>query len=239
MKRDLHHRRSEVTREKILAAAIREFSEQGLAGARIGAIAAEAGVNKALLYYYFHDKQALYVAALEDVAGKVAQNAIAVLDLKCSPGERMLRLVIQHFDRILGRQGFQALLQQEMVRFREGRTDAMRIIAQTAFQPMFFRVQETIQEGIRAGELCNVDWLQMLYAALGANVFFFLSAPMIQLLTPHNPLDPSAVAARRVSAIEFLGYSIFVDRKRGSRLARKVLAATPMPKIALPERRTA
>ncbi len=239
MKKDSQSRRSEATRGKILAAAIREFSKQGLAGARIGTIAAKAKVNKALLYYYFRDKQALYTAALEDVAGKVAGTALAVLELKCSPGERMLRLVVQHFDRILGHHGFQALMQQEMVRFREGRADAMHIIAKKAFQPMFLRVQETVREGIRTGELCDVDWMQMLYAALGANVFFFLSAPMIQLLTPSNPLEPSAIAARRRSAIEFLGHSIFVDRKRGARLAQKVLAAVPMPKIALPRRKTA
>lgn len=232
-------RRSEATRDKILVAAIREFSEQGLAGARIGAIAAEAKVNKALLYYYFHDKQALYIAALENVAVKVAGTALAVLDLKCSAGERMLRFALQHFDRILGQQGFQALMQQEMVRFREGRTDAMRIIAKNAFQPMFLRAQAIVEEGIRTGELCDVDWMQMLYSVLGANVFFFLSAPMVQLLVPRNPLDPAAVAARRRSAIEFLGHSIFVDRKRGSRLAQRVLAAVPMPKIALPRRKTA
>lgn len=239
MKENSQSRRSEDTRDKILAAAIREFSEQGLAGARIGAIAAEAKVNKALLYYYFRDKQALYTAALEDVAGKVAGTALAVLELKCSPGERMLRFALQHFDRILGQQGFQALMQQEMVRFREGQTDAMRILAKTAFQPMFLHVQAIVEEGIHSGELCDVDWMQMLYSALGANVFFFLSAPMVQLLMPHNPLEPSAIAARRRSAIEFLGHSIFVDRKHGSRLAWKVLAAVPMPKIALPRRKTA
>ena len=63
--------RADQSRDRILHAAIREFSEHGLAGARTGAIAAAARVNKALLYYYFRDKEALYVASLEEVAGKV------------------------------------------------------------------------------------------------------------------------------------------------------------------------
>ena len=95
-----HNNHPDPSRDRILQAAIREFSEHGLAGARTGAIAAEAHVNKALLYYYFRDKEALYAAALEEVAGKVAGDAIALLDLDCSPGERVLRLVLQHFDRI-------------------------------------------------------------------------------------------------------------------------------------------
>lgn len=238
MKQSRNYRRAEQTRHQILKAAIREFSEQGLAGARIGAIGSAARVNKALLYYYFRDKEALYAAALEEVAGKAAENALAVLELECSPGERMLRFVLQHFDRNLAQQGFQALMQQEMVRFREGRSDAMRIIAEKAFKPMFVRAQMITQEGIRTGELGNVDWMQMMYAALGANVFYFLSAPMVRLLTHKDPLSPAAVAARRSAAIEFLGHSIFVDRKRGARLARKVLAAMPMPKGKFPERKT-
>ena len=55
-------------RARILEAAVREFSENGLAGARTERIAEAAGVNKALLYYYFQSKEALYAAALESVA---------------------------------------------------------------------------------------------------------------------------------------------------------------------------
>jgi TetR/AcrR family transcriptional regulator len=231
--------RSEPTRHRILSAAIRIFSKHGMAGARIGTIATAARVNKALLYYYFRDKEALYAAALEDVADKVAESALAVLDLDCSPGERMLRFTLQHFDRILCQQGFQALMQQEMVRVREGRSAALHILAKTAFEPIFLRAKLIAQEGIRTGELCDVDWMQMMYSALGANVFYFLSAPMVRLLAPIDPLEPAAIAARRSAAIGFLGHAIFIDRKRGARLAKKVLATMPIPEGISPGRKTA
>ncbi len=237
MKKTAHHR-ADQTRQRILEAAIHEFSEHGLAGARTSTIAAAAHVNKALLYYYFQDKEALYSAALEAVAGKVAESALAVLDMACSAGERMLRFALQHFDRILCQQGFQALMQQEMVRFREGRSHAMAIIARKAFEPMFSRAQAIVEEGIRSGELCAVDWMQMIYAALGANVFYFLSAPMMRLISNADPLELPAMAARRAAAIEFLGQSIFTDRRHGAHLARRVLAAMPMPEVS-PERKPA
>jgi len=236
MREPRHHRER---REKILQAAIQEFSEHGLAGARTGAIAAGAQVNKALLYYYFRDKESLYTAALEVVASQVAGDALAVLQLPCSAGERMLRFVLQHFDRILLRQGFQALMQQEMVRYRQGQSSAMEIIAKTAFEPMFGRVRAVLEEGIGAGELCDVDWIQVVYAALGANVFYFLSAPMVQLMGGLEPLDPAAIAARRRAAVEFLGQAIFTDRRRGARLAQSVLAAMPLPEGVLMEKKTA
>ncbi len=233
-----HSPRADQSRQRILQAAICEFSEHGLAGARTGSIATSAGVNKALLYYYFRDKESLYAAALDEVAGKVAGDALAVLQLNCSPGERMLRFALQHFDRILAQQGFQALMQQEMVRLREGHGSAMRIIAKRAFEPMFRRLQTIVQEGIRSGELCDVDDMQMMYAALGANIFYFLSAPMMRLIAPSAPMAPAAVGSRRVAALEFLGQAIFVDRRRGTRLAKAVLASTPMPECSPPRGRT-
>jgi TetR/AcrR family transcriptional regulator len=238
MKKPAQHR-ADQSRQRILEAAIREFSGHGLAGARTSAIARTAGVNKALLYYYFRDKEALYAAALEEVAGKVAESALAVLDMTCTPGERMLRFTLQHFDRILSQQGFQTLMQQEMIRFREGRGNALRILAQRAFEPMFRRAQAIAEEGIRSGELCDVDWMQMIYAALGANVFYFLSAPMMQMIGAGDPLHPAAMVARRRAAMEFLGQTIFVDRRHGARLAKHVLAAMPMPGVLSGEKGTA
>jgi TetR/AcrR family transcriptional regulator len=233
------HPRADLSRDRILQAAIREFSEHGLAGARTGAIAEAARVNKALLYYYFRDKEALYIAALQEVAGKVAGDAIATLDLDCSPGERLLRFTLQHFDRILSRRGFQALMQQEMVRYHQGQSSAMKVIAKSAFEPMWDRALHLIDEGIRTGELCKVDPMQMMYAALGANVFYFLSAPMVRLLAHADPMEPAALAARRTAAIEYLGQSIFTDRQHGARLAISVLAAVPIPEHEFPERKTA
>jgi len=58
--------RSAETRAAILSAAEQVFAKAGLAGARTDDIAAAAGVNKALLYYYFKSKRGLYEAVLDD-----------------------------------------------------------------------------------------------------------------------------------------------------------------------------
>lgn len=52
--------KSELTREKILTAALHEFSLHGLAGARVDTIAETAGINKAMIYYHFESKEALF-----------------------------------------------------------------------------------------------------------------------------------------------------------------------------------
>jgi len=72
--------RADQTRARILDAAVRQFSASGLAGARTEQIAEEAGVNKALLYYYYKSKEELYAAALEVVIESVRADSVNVLE---------------------------------------------------------------------------------------------------------------------------------------------------------------
>ncbi len=231
--KDPQNRRADATRKAILRAAIREFSAHGLAGARTDAIAESAKVNKALLYYYFKSKSGLYAAAIEEVSGAVADRAFAALDPKHSAGERLLRTALSHFDRILTQRDFQSLMQQEMVRMRRGESDEMPALVKNVFKPLMAKLREAVHEGMEKGELCQVDWLQVCYSALGANVLYFLSAPMMRMLLPFDPFKPAAIESRRKAAVQFLANALFVDRAHGARLAKRVLAEMPMPKAAL------
>jgi TetR/AcrR family transcriptional regulator len=224
-------KRADRTRKSILRAAIREFSVHGLAGARTDAIAQSAKVNKALLYYYFKSKSGLYAAALEEASAEVVERALSVLDPSRSAGDRVLRTALNHFDRILTQRDFQSLMQQEMVRLRRGRSESVPLMAKQVFKPLLEKLREVVHEGIETGELCQVDWLQVVYSAMGANVFYFLTAPMMRLLLSFDPLDDAAIESRRKAAVQFLGNALFVDRAHGASLARRVLADMPMPKV--------
>src|SRR5579859_4554443 len=90
----------EQTSAAILDAAMREFAHEGLAGARIDAIAREAGVNKALLYYYFRDKESLYGAVLDRVFSGLLRQVSAPLDSSLLPREKLLAYAGAHFDYI-------------------------------------------------------------------------------------------------------------------------------------------
>jgi TetR/AcrR family transcriptional regulator len=223
-------KRADQTRKTILRAAIREFSAHGLAGARTDAIAESAKVNKALLYYYFKSKSGLYAAALEEVSTAVVERALSVLDPARSAGDRLLRTALNHFDRILTQRDFQSLMQQEMVRLRRGQSELVPLLAKQVFKPLLEKLQLVVHEGIETGELCQVDWLQVVYSALGANVFYFLSAPILRLTLSIDPLDDAAIESRRKAAVQFLGNALFVDRAHGASLAKRVLADMPMPK---------
>lgn len=221
--------RAAETRARILEAALREFSANGLAGARTEQIATAAGVNKALLYYYFESKEKLYLAALELVATRVKESTMAVLLRKATPGERLLRAALNHFDRILTQREFQTLMQQEMMRLHKDEQGALPVLVESVFRPVFNLFESIVHEGIASGELIDTDWLQMMLSGLGANVFYFLSAPVWRMILDFEPFDAQALRRRRVALVEFLGQAVFRDRSHGAEVAARVLADSPAP----------
>ena len=229
---DAQAERSAETRSRILDAALSEFAANGLAGARTEAIASAAGVNKALLYYYFESKEKLYSAALEMVSARVRDRSMAVFLREASPGERVLRAALDHFDRILTQREFQTLMQHEMMRLHKGEEGELLILVKRIFAPLHAMFQSMIREGIASGELIEADWLQIVLTALGGNVLYFLSAPVWRHILPFEPFDREVLQARRVSLVEFLGKAIFADREHGGKLAARVLEDTPIPDFA-------
>lgn len=81
------------TREQIFAAATKIFAKKGFDGARVDKIAAEAGVNKQLLYHHFGSKDGLFTAALERAYESIRKQE-AALELDSLPAdEAILKLV--------------------------------------------------------------------------------------------------------------------------------------------------
>jgi len=79
-------RNPERTRERILAAALREFATQGFAGARVDVIARRAAINKRMLYHYFGNKEQLFRAVLRH---KIAERRAWAANLASDPAERL------------------------------------------------------------------------------------------------------------------------------------------------------
>ena len=81
------------TRDRLLRAATREFAACGFDGAKVDRIAARARVNKAMLYYHFRDKDALYREILRDVFDGVAEATRTVREQGGPPEEQLRRFV--------------------------------------------------------------------------------------------------------------------------------------------------
>src|SRR6476619_6643320 len=73
-------RKEQNTEEKILAAAKKVFLKEGMAGARMQDIADEAGINKALLHYYFRSKDKLFETIFTETSSRFIPRMNQVMD---------------------------------------------------------------------------------------------------------------------------------------------------------------
>jgi TetR/AcrR family transcriptional regulator len=196
------------TRAAILNAAVREFADQGMAGARTDAIARSAGVNKALLYYYFKDKEKLYGAALDHVFSQLSARLLEVLGRELSPGEKIRAYVGAHFDFIASHLHYRGLVQGEIERSGHGSMHLQRI-AKRYFQPLFSGLAEVIGAGIAAGEFRGVDPLHFVPSMIAVVVFYFTHAPVMKAVTGCDPLAPERLAQHRAAVLDFISTALF------------------------------
>ena len=210
----------EESRAAILQAAAREFAEHGIAGARTDAIAREAHVNKALLYYYFEDKETLYGAVLDDAFAGLKNRVFEVLDQDLVPRDKILAYAGTYFDFIASNQLYPRLMQREMMRAREGETQHFEKMVKAYIQPIFIRVSQVLQEGIAQGDFRPVKPEHFVPSIVAMIVFYFSSAPMMQKIVGFNPLTPQRVAERRAAVLDFISAALFVPKRQAQQGAR-------------------
>ena len=145
--------RPEESRAAILQAAVAEFSREGVAGARTDAIAHAAGVNKALLYYYFKDKDRLYAAVLDQVFGGLKRTIDEALSNQLPPREKLLAYVGAHFDYIASHPLYPRIVQGEMMRAAHGSAPQLARVAKQYFIPLFHKVAAVITGRSSLGRL--------------------------------------------------------------------------------------
>ncbi|MGA9791579.1 MAG: TetR/AcrR family transcriptional regulator [Terriglobales bacterium] len=201
--------RPEESRASILRAAVAEFAENGIAGARTDAIARAARVNKALLYYYFKDKDALYEAVLDHVFSGLRARVMPVLDSQLPPRQKMLEYLGTYFDYIAANPRFPRVVQGEWVRSGAGAVRMQRI-AKEYFRPIFEKLVGVLQEGIRAGEFRPVNPMDFVPSVAAVIVFYFTAAPLMKTLMKVDPLSEKRIRERRAFVLDFISTALFV-----------------------------
>jgi TetR/AcrR family transcriptional regulator len=215
-------RQPEVSRNAILQAALVEFGQEGLAGARMDAIAEAAEVNKALLYYYFKDKEALYGEILDRFFKTLAQRIIAVCNQPGTAGRRFLSYARTHFDAVAESPYYAHIFMGELMSAgRGGSTHLDRLFAKY-MKPIGANVQHLMQEGIRSGEFRAIDPNQFLPSAIGSIIHYFLTAPLREKFMPERFPHPQVIQKRRAAVLDFIAAALFTHRPAGIKLAAQI-----------------
>jgi AcrR family transcriptional regulator len=186
-------RQPAATRRKILAAAIAEFAAAGLAGARVDEIARRAGVGKRMLYHYFGNKEALWLAVLEDAYARIRGEERLLAVGRLPPRDGMRRLVEFSVRYCQDNPDFVALLIGENLNRARHLRRSRRI--RDMHVSLLAVITDLLERGARAGVFRRGIDPRELYITIAALGFFYFSN--VHTLSVIFGRDLNAVAARR------------------------------------------
>lgn len=170
------------TEELIFTSAIKIFHKKGLAGARMQEIADEAGINKAMLHYYFRSKQLLFEAVFKKAFMQLAPQIHQVLNSEDSLFEKIINFTDKYISFVMENRFLPTFIIQEL---NNNPDFANQFFSQAEF-PKSTRFLIQIEEGIQNGTIKNVNPKQLLIDMFSLAIFPFIGAPLLQKITNLN-----------------------------------------------------
>ena len=199
----LQRRNPEATRRKLLTAARREFADSGLAGARVDEIAARAGVNKQLVYHYFGDKDALYLAVLEWVYEEIRAQERKLNLTGLPPRQAIRKLIESSFDHLAAHPDFILLLNDENRGGARHVRTSRRLEAMHS--PLVNMVSKILSEGVRAGVFRKgINPVHLYISIAGLSYFFFSNTPTLSAIFGKDLAGAAARSARRKHVVDLV-----------------------------------
>lgn len=171
-------KKDQTTEERILAAAKKIFIKKGLAGARMQDIADEAGINKALLHYYFRSKEKLFDVIFIEAAQKLFPKITAVLEAEAPLFEKIERFADEYITVMLENPYLPMFVLNEINKNPEA------FFEETTRRVNFPRPQKLlmqIEEEIKNGKIKPISPMQFLLNLLSLCIFPFMAKPLFQM----------------------------------------------------------
>ncbi len=187
------HVRDGETESRILAAATAVFVRRGTAGARMQEIAEEAGVNQALLHYYFRSKERLSEAVFSETAGRMLPVILQTLGGDLTINEKIDRIVETYLDTMSRTPFLPGYIISELHHHPERIPRLLGGVAgadlSRAVRPALQKLEKQIAGEARAGRMHRISAEQFLVNLLSLCVFPFAARPMLRAALGFDDAD--------------------------------------------------
>lgn len=192
---DPRTRDADRTQQEILAAAMDEFAERGLGGARIDSIAERAGVNKRLIYYYFGGKDELFLAVLEQTYRDIREAERALHLELTDPADAVRRLVAFTWNHYLAHPEFLTLLNSENLHRARHLKQSKRIREMNS--PLIQTLGDVLERGRRKGVFRGgVDPVHLYISIAGLSYFYLSNNHTLSTIFARDLMAPKALSER-------------------------------------------
>jgi AcrR family transcriptional regulator len=193
----------ERTMTDILEVAMREFADNGLAGARVDAIAEATRTSKRMLYYYYGSKEGLYIAVLEEAYRRM-RTIEADLNLEDLPPEDALRnLVAFTVDYQRAHPEFIRLVMTENI--HRGQYLAQSRLIHQLNVPAIEGLRRVYERGVAAGVFrAGIDPIDLHQSISALSVFNVANKHTFSLIFRRDLDAPAQTVARRNSIVEMV-----------------------------------
>ena len=162
--------------DRILAAAKKVFMTKGMAGARMQDIADEAGINKALLHYYYKDKEKLFELILMEEAQKFFPKINMIFQSELPLFEKIEKFVNEYIDEMVENPYLPWFVMNEINRDPD---QFMYKIWGKNNLPKPAKFLEQIEQEVKKGTIKRISPLHLLLNLLSMTIFPFVAKPMI------------------------------------------------------------
>lgn len=193
------------TEEKILNAAQTVFLQKGMDGARMQEIANEAGINKALLHYYFRTKEKLFSAIFKSVFSQILPNIMDMVHSELPFDEKLEIFIDKYLDLLMKNPFVPTFILKEMNRNPDFLASVLK---SSGLQPE--KIFAMFEKEMQAGKIRKMDPRDLLVNTLGLCIFPIAAKPLlnIMLFDGDKKAYNSFLEKRKTTVKEFILNSI-------------------------------
>jgi len=171
------NKKDTTTEEVILAAAKKVFVQKGMAGARMQDIADEAGINKALLHYYFRNKEKLFEVIFMEAAEKLFPKINAIFEADQPLFEKIENFCEEYISIVMDNPYLPLFVLNEI---NQDPDYFLKKVWTGKSKPNPVKLLEQIDKEVRKGTIKRINPMHLLMNLISMTIFPFVAKPMFQ-----------------------------------------------------------
>ncbi|OYX28174.1 MAG: TetR family transcriptional regulator [Flavobacteriales bacterium 32-35-8] len=193
------------TEEQILDAAKTVFQSKGMDGARMQEIADKAGINKAMLHYYYRNKQLLFEAVFKNAFSLLAPQLNAILNDDSSIEEKIKNFTSNYISFVIKHPYLPNFIIQELNRNQ----DFVLKLKENKGFPNLDKFKKQVDTEVENGIIKPISAEQLFINILALNIFPFVAKPLVMALTNTNDKTyKNLMEERQIEVSNFIIHSI-------------------------------